>query len=213
MERAEAVLVSTPDLLDHAPAAMWLPNPVDCEFFGGGGAPATAERGNPEVLIHARLSAVKGAETLIAAAREIRRRDARIIVRGFAGAPFDDQAQAAGIRLQRVSTREGVRNALADADVVIGQQYLGMVGLSELEAMAMRRPVIAPIDQKRYPHPVPTVAADNAESIADRVIELVRDDRERARLGAAGRAYVEAVHSPPVVVGRLVEIYERIVSR
>ena len=213
MERADAVLVSTPDLLEHAPAATWLPNPVDSEFFGGGGSSNPRGRGDPEVLIHARLSQVKGAETLIAAAREIRRRDDGIIVRAFAGGPFDDEAEAAGVRLQRASTREEVRRALSDADVVIGQQHLRMVGLSELEAMAMCRPVIAPVDQERYPHQVPVVAAESATEIADRVVELVGDDEARARLGAAGRDYVETVHSPPVVVGRLVEIYDRVVAR
>ena len=49
--------------------------------------------------------------------------------------------------------------------------------------------------------------ASDQERMAARILDLLDDPRERARLGAAGRRYVEAKHDWPSIARRLTETY------
>lgn len=205
---AAAVLVSTPDLLDEVPAgAIHLPNPVDTEFF----RPADDRTACvPEVLLFARLSRVKGADVLLAATRELLRLRPDVNVRAFGGTEYDRDALAAGVRLLPAGDRDAVRDALRRADVVIGQQAIGALGLSELEAMAVGLPVIVPLDTGRFDAEVPVACAYGAEEVAARCAALLDQPADVAALGAAARRYVEGHHAFDVVAPRLAEIYESI---
>lgn len=82
-----------------------------------------------------------------------------------------------------------------------------------LEAMAMKRPVAATAVGG-----VPAVLRDGVEgllappgapqALADALERLVRDPALRARLGAAGRACVEAGFSASAMLTRVFDLYE-----
>jgi hypothetical protein len=56
---------------------------------------------------------------------------------------------------------------------------------------------------------VPIVNATR-ETLRDRLVPLVASHEERIRVGAAGRAYVEAVHDIEKVADRLLALYSRL---
>lgn len=211
LERADAVLAATPDLLEFLPpAAIYCPNPVDLAFFSSETAAPRAVAPHQSVLLFARLTDLKGGRALVSAARQLKRLRGDVEVFAFRGGPFDSEAEAVGVQMLEPTNREGVRRALLRSDVVIGQLRLGVLGLSELEAMACSRPVIAPISRGYFPESLPIVTADDPKEIAERCLHLLDDETLRSRIGDDGRRYVETHHSPEVVAALLTEVYDRL---
>ena len=64
---------------------------------------------------------------------------------------------AAGIELLAPVDRSHIAEVIAGADVVIGQQRLRALGLSELEAMSCARPVVMPVRTELYPAELPVL--------------------------------------------------------
>ena len=214
LERAQAVVVSTPDLLAHTPRnAVYLPSPVDTDLFVP--SPSSTDQADslirpPTVLLFAQLTAIKGAEQLVAAAAALRSERPSVRIIGIAGGTHDAQATAAGVELLTHLGRVELSRLLRSVDVVVGQQRLGALGLSELEAMACGRAVVAPIRQDLYDDPVPVIDAPDPDAIARRCIELIGDPVARAATGDRARDYVVRNHAPHVVAGLLTSLYERV---
>lgn len=208
LRRAAAVVASTPDLVDDVPEARYLPNPIDLDVFTpGAGTGQAAAPDRPTVLLFARLDPVKGAATLVAIAAELRRRRPDVRLVGVAGGRLDAEAVAVGVELAGPRGAAAVADLLREADVVVGQQHLGALGLSELEAMACGRPVIAPVRAELYDADLPVVRASGAVAAVDACLELLDDEGRRAVAGADGRRYVAARHDPAAVAAALTRIY------
>ncbi|MFI7065608.1 glycosyltransferase [Kribbella sp. NPDC050124] len=174
------VYVSTPDLLDYVPNAVWCPVVVDVETWRSDVPVLTHDK---PVVAHApSKSAMKGSE-LIDPIME------RLAQRGL-------------ITYRRV---EGVDPAdmpavYRDADIVLDQFRVGSYGVAACEAMAAGRIVVGHIAQ----HVRDRVAADTGlelpivDATPDTVEQVVLDliaHPERAReIAARGPAYVEQVH-------------------
>lgn len=207
LERADAVIAATPDLLDFLPpAARVLPGPIDVDFFSP--SPVVRVRPNrPVVLIFARLTDIKGGRILVEFARRLLRRRPDVEVRAIRGGSFDAQAQAAGVRMFDPTDRVGVRRHLCNSDIVVGQQRLGTLGLSELEAMSCGRPVIAKVSDRFRIDGAPVISTTQVEHIVNNCEALLEDNNLRAALGSAGRNFVIAQHHPAVVARLLGEIY------
>ncbi len=121
------VFVSTPDLLEFLPEAMWLPLAVDVAPFGKAAQsrPPALERPRP-VVVHApsnpRLKGTASIEATLTALAE----DGLINYRRLSGVPHAQMA-----------------DLIADADVVVDQVVLGNPGVLAVEAMAAGRLVVA----------------------------------------------------------------------
>lgn len=208
--RARAVLVSTPDLLDDVgPNATYLPNPIDTNVF----APAdtaklapTNER--PTVFVFSQLIEVKGAKTLLAAARLMKAQAPDLRIIALSGGTYDNEARDCGIEMLPRQTRVQLAALLAQVDVVVGQLILGSLGLSELEAMACAKPVVAYVREGLYVRDVPVVSARTAEQVAQECASLIADAACARTLGQRARDYVLETHDTEVVVAQLASIYE-----
>lgn len=219
LRRAAAVLVSTPDLLEHVPpGARYLPNPVDVGRFAPGaeahpsvGVAPVGGEGRPVVFLFARLTAIKGAEQLVAVASAIRSADPSIRVQAISGGTFDAEAAAVGVELLAPRARDELVDVIRGADVVVGQQRLGILSLSELEAMSCARPVVMPLREDLYALRVPVVVAPRTGDVADACVALLADPRRRVDIGERARRYVSDHHGPAVVARQLVELYESLV--
>ncbi|MFV0308389.1 MAG: glycosyltransferase family 4 protein [Desertimonas sp.] len=214
LRRAAVVLVSTPDLLDDAPpGARYLPNAVDIETFRPPREPpAPGER----VLVFARLSEVKGAATIAAAVATLLARRPSVAVTAFAGGALSGDVAAAGARLRPESAdRAAMAELVGGHDVVIGQQRIGALGLSELEAMACGRPVVVALRPEWYPPDLPVVGVPpgDAEAVADAVDTMIADVTARQQLGQAARSFVEQHHDIDVIAAQLIEIYRQVAAR
>ena len=91
-----------------------------------------------------------------------------------------------------------VLTAVAGADVVVDQLNSETPGVLAAEAMALGKPVLVEMDERKlapFARPTPAVPID-ANTLTPRLVSLARNPAERARLGAAGRTYARAIHSP-----------------
>ena len=195
-----------------------LPPGVDTERFRPGldGAIVRADAGvsadTPLVALIARFQDVKGHDTFQDMARIVARDlpDARFIVAGenVHGAAADTAykqrilhtAQTDPLlreRLIYLGFRADAERVMAAADVVVCSSDFESYGMVNVEAMACAKPVVS----TRRGGPSETVADGETGFLVDPrdpaalarpVITLLRDPGLRSRMGAAGRARVEA---------------------
>jgi len=193
LERAKAVFYVTPNLPAYVPAyeskLRYLPNPILVEET------AEAPLSVRSVLIFAHLAEVKGVDKIFPAVDRLRD---LVEVTAIEGGPLSTeyvQRYSGSVRFVRPVPHDEVRAFLGQFDVVIGQMNQGILSLSELEAMAVGRPVITGIDWSLYPEdPPPVIAAANADAIVGAVERLSADAAELARLSREGRDWVERNH-------------------
>ncbi|MGW1345237.1 glycosyltransferase [Kribbella sp. NPDC002412] len=175
-----SVYVSTPDLLDYVPNAVWCPVVVDVDTWRSD-APVL-EHKKPVVAHAPSKSAMKGSE-LIDPIME------RLAQRGL-------------ITYRRV---EGVDPAdmpavYRDADIVLDQFRVGSYGVAACEAMAAGRIVVGHIAS----HVRDRVAADTGlelpvvdatpDTVEQVVLDLIADPERGREIAARGSAFVEQVH-------------------
>jgi len=194
LEKASVVFYVTPDLPAYAPGfeekLRYLPNPVE---VGDDVEPPPTKLA--KALIFTRLAPVKGVDRIFAGAERLHR---SVELTALDWGPLaGEYAQRYGrlVRFVRPVPHGEVGPFLRQFDIVIGQMQAGSLGLSELEAMAVGRPVITGIDWSLYPEdPPPVVAANDADGIASAVEKLKDDEKELARLSRDGRDWVRRNH-------------------
>ncbi|WP_018504301.1 glycosyltransferase family 4 protein [Parafrankia discariae] len=204
---------------------------VDTERFQPGAGGDEIRRGlgwsdEPVVICVARLVTRKGQDTLIRGWHDVRRRHphARLLLVG--GGPAED-------RLRRLAARSGVADGvhfagpvpdeilpayLDAADVfampsrtrLFGLDLEGL-GLSALEGAASGLPVITGAQGGAPDVVIPGrtgVAVDGHDrtAVAAAVVDLLDDPQRRARMGAAGRAWMRAAWGWDTLSGRLADI-------
>lgn len=178
----------------------------------------------PVVAIVAALRPEKNHELYLEVARRVTQRlpEARFLVIGDGPrrAPLEQLAAELGIASQVMflGSRPDVPRLLAAADVFALTSHNEANPVSILEAMSVGRPVVATdvgsvaeaVDNGRTGH---VVRPGDADGLAARVTELLRDPRQRAAMGTTARERVVSRWSVDVMVRgyeRLIEsIYER----
>jgi len=193
--------VSTPDLLESVPHAEHLPVALDVAAWAGPGAEAANRpRGDGRIVVlHVPTNRlIKGTRWIEQGVAAAAAKDPRITWRLLENAPWAE-----------------VRNAMAEADIIVDQVFLGWYGLVAVEAMALGKPVVGFIRDDFEPLArslgLPLVRATK-EDVGARVQELADDPARRSALGEAGRAYARRVHSAAVVAQRLKTRYEAIAA-
>ena len=185
---ADLELVSTPDLLESAPRARHFPVAVDLAQVPYTPPAATARR-----VLHAPTNRlIKGTRYVEDAYETLR-------------AQFP---QVSFATLERVAWHE-LRDAMAAADVVVDQLFMGWYGMVAVEAMAMGKPVLCFVrsDFEARLVDCPIVRCTK-EDLPERLAELLGDGARCRALGEAGRAYVEREHAAPVLARRLLGLYQ-----
>lgn len=194
---ADAVIVSTPDLLEFVPEAIYLPNPLDVEPWeqlrrrGGTERPA----GGPFVVVHAPTDrAIKGTRHVEAAVAQLRAE----------GLPIE-------LRLLEGMSREAMREACRDADIAVDQVLVGWIGLFALEMMALGKPVVAYI-RPDLAHVQPDMPVANADpqGLACTLRRLLNAPDERNDLARRGPAFVGRHHAPGAVNERIIRLYREL---
>lgn len=166
----------------------------------------------------ARLDPVKDLQTLIggiAAAASTRPIRLIIIGDGSDRAPLERVAREAGIanRVQFLGHRDDARSWLGGCDVYANTSISEGISLTILEAMAAGLPVVATrvggtpeIVDETHGRLVP---ARDREAVAAALRELGGQRELRQRMGAAGRAKVEARFTIEQMVRDYAEVYAR----
>ncbi len=153
-----------------------------------------------------RFEAVKGPETAVAMIRELKRRDPDVQVDAFDwGVARSRFADPALMNLIPTVPYASMPELLSRYDILIGQFKLGIVSMSELEAMACGKPVVAWYNYPEvYDEPPPVFSTSDVHQGAELLARLADDGAMRREAGQKGRTWVEE-HHDFVRVAKLVE--------
>lgn len=199
LDTAEAATEARPDA-DYMPAF------VDFEKTAARPAP---RKGQPPIVRFAsRWDSSKNAARMIETAKALGRTVGGAIIEGLDWGADARTAAESGVRLVPTMPGDTYRQWLASADVVVGQAT-GLLGVSELEALAAGVPVAIPVtDLVEYPDGSrPPVVHGSPEEVAEAVAEVLADHRDQA-----GRDQIEWVrehHTADAYVPVLEDRYRR----
>ena len=197
-------IVATPDLLTDVPGSVYLPNPIDVERFQQIGD-LVPDR---DVLVFAALTSIKGADVLVDAVRLIKSQRPDCTVTALAGGPFESAMHEAGAVISDRVTASELPAFIGRHRVVLGQQFLGALGVADLEAMATARPVVMNLrTDLAYESVPPIVNAGDAQSIASATSALLDDPNMRASIGSSCSRWVDQYHRTDRVVEELLAMY------
>jgi len=195
MKHARAIFYVTPDLskylADFASKSYLLPNPLDQAFFEGVETPTRLRK----MLIFTRLYPIKGPKEVFASAPTL---SMLVELTAIAWGPLAGQLRERFNHFVKFINRVPHRQvpALIDTfDAVVGQMKLGILSLSELEAMARGRVVFMRLDRSLYADdPPPVIDVSDGTALVDAVRRLQGDPDEFRRVSDAGRKWVAGHH-------------------
>lgn len=193
---ANAVFVSTVDLLEFIPGSIWLPPPVNLDLLDSNALKIGSRKKESDeiVLVHAPTNrAIKGSDYLIKAVDNLQKKGYKIRLN----------------LIEKMPHNRALEEYLK-ADIVVDQLLVGWYGQVSMEAMALKKPVICYVreDLQQYvPDGLPLISAD-VDTIKD-VLEDVITHRDRLNdFGKRGRAYVEQYHDARKVAQKALEVYK-----
>jgi len=193
---ADRTLVATPDLLEWVPEADLVTQAIELGALPE--LPPPAVKKDRYVILHAPSDPlIKGTCYLRTAIAHLRSRGYPVDLRLVSGRPHSE-----------------VRQAIAEADIVVDQLLVGWYGNFAIEAMASSRPVVAYIrdDLARRAGFSPPILSATPDSIERVLEELVANDRVRAGLARAGRPFVSRIHDAGRIASQLLDCYRSIVG-
>lgn len=183
--------VSTPDLIDDVPWAVWCPVVIAPEVFR---AETTPFSGGPVRIVHVSSSPVQKGSHLIEPALAPLIESGAVEYRLVTGAPAAEMPAI-----------------FASADIVIDQFRIGSYGVAACEAMAAGRVVIGHVlpavrDRVEETHGIPLPIVEATPDTLRSVISSIVDDPTSARASAAaGPAFVSRVHDGTASSRALIE--------
>lgn len=196
----DGIFVSTPDLLEFADNATWLPQPLSFEQFDAlrlslRSDPAAEPRAKRTVRIaHGPSSRMlKGTIYLEAAVAELRARHLDVEL----------------VLVENMSHVEAMQACL-DADIIVDQLLIGAYGQFSVEMMALGKPVVCYIRDDLvplYPADLPIISA-NPRTVAQVLEELVCSPDSWPTIGEAGLAYVRRYHDSLAVAKIALDKYD-----
>lgn len=189
---ANVCLVTTPDLLEYVPGAVYLPAVVSLEdlpFVGSSYCP-----GQPIRILHAPSKRdLKGTDFLLTAVD-------RLVSEG----------QNLELILVEGTPHEKTLQLMANSDIVVDQLLIGWYGVVSIEAMALGKPVVCYIRDDlldRYAGRSLPILNANPENVFQVLKEVLDTSEKRKSLGMKGRTYVQTYHEDKVIAQKLVQIY------
>ncbi len=196
-----------------------VPNGVDLDYFQPGDGPRDAETivFTGKMSYHANITAalylLRDIMPLVWAARST----VRVCIVGK-DPPGEIRSEAANDeRVLVTGTVPDIRPYLRQATLAVAPVPYG-AGIQNkvLEAMACATPVVTSSQAASALSITPqqeVYIADDPGAFASAILALLASPAERARLGAAGRNYVDEQHSWDAIVRRLTDIYSAAASR
>ncbi len=194
LSMADAVFVSTPDLLEFAPGAHLMPGPVDLDRWTPRPPRTTPPSPtDPVRILHAPSDReIKGTRYLLDAVERLKAAGYPVELLMLEGVPHDQVVEFCG-----------------RADIAVDQLMIGAYGTVSIEMMAKGVPVVCRIrDDLRvhYPPDLPVISAgpDNVYEVLESLI--LRPD-SWAELGRRGIEYVRREHEMHHVAARALSYY------
>jgi glycosyltransferase involved in cell wall biosynthesis len=188
---ADAEIVSTPDLLEFAPEATWIPNCIPWHGL------EKINRNDEKILIgHAPTNRkLKGTEYFIEAMDKLK----------------TEYPNVDYLLIENKPHMEALR-LLQTCDIVVDSVGLGWYGVLTNEVQQMGIPCCLTIKPEleqfiKEPSGIVNVSPEN---LKQKLEELILDEPLRSRLGKNGKEYVNRVHNSEEIVKRIQTIYDNI---
>lgn len=189
----DALLVSTPGLIDYVPDAMWLPHVVDVDWWAGG---ERSEPTRPRVAHMPSRRGTKASDVVDAVANDLARRG------------VIEYVPLTGL------DRTGIRDAFRSVDIVVDSLTIGDHGLVSVEAMAAGAIAVAHVHERnRERNPGVPVVEATVHDLGSVLEDLANDVERRAEIRRASAGWVRSVHSMEAVGPTLIDLYRRPVRR
>lgn len=211
IDRAGHVWYTTPDLREKAerarPDAEYLPAPVDMDEL-----PVWAPAAKPRVFFPSRWDASKGGDALLQAAADVVSAAGSVGEVDVVGLDWGSRASEAaglGVRLLPKMRKQEFLQQLATAHVAVGQ-VTGVLGLSELQSVAIGVPTVFADHIDGYPADLATVTVESS-MIGEAVRDALLDPTELSQR-LAGPAYVRTNHGPATLLPRLEAGYAKVLG-
>jgi len=185
---ADRLFVTSVNYLEYVPDAAYLPRVIDLAAWP---ELPVAQRERP-VVVHAPTRRDrKGTDQILADLEALRAE----------GLEFD-------LRLLEGLPHLAVREALANADVLVDNIVAGAYGIVSLEAMACSKVTVANVSGAvARAHPDAPVVPVDPSTFRGTMRRLLGDPAERTELALRGRPFVAAVHSADRVAEQLMAAY------
>jgi len=213
LKKAKKVFYSTPDLdrplRKIRPEAVFLPNPINTKRF----KPAKKRSGQEiKILIISKLDRTKNVALALKVAKKIKKEFPRIkffafnfgnLAKRFRKSDFE------GIKLLELIEHRKMPKLINEFNLIIGQLGLGVIGISELEALSCGKTVIANIKKtkKVYEEKIPILHAENEKTLYQKIIWLLKNPSFLEKNSLFSRSFVKKYHSLGIVVDKLVKYY------
>ncbi|MHA2231212.1 MAG: glycosyltransferase family 4 protein [Candidatus Hodarchaeales archaeon] len=188
---ADRILVSTPDLLEWSPEAVWIPNPISLENFHFTGVDHKDGSENVTIVHAPSHRSLKGTEHLIRAVKELK----------------EERYKADLLLVENLPYRKAIES-YKQADIVVDQLLIGWYGVFALECMAIGKPVCVYIrnDLESY---LPSQPVFNTcpKNLLENLRILIEDCKLRRELGERGRKHVQELHDAHKITRKVTKLY------
>jgi len=182
---ADALFVSTPDLLKFAPGSIWLPNPIHTQNY------KQATPSNLLIITHAPSDPLlKGTTEITFTIKNIQMEIPDLKFDLISGIPYDDAL-----------------DHYSKATIVIDQIKIGWYGMVSLECMAIGVPVVCYISEdllKYIPENHP-LWVTNEKTFKSDIIYLLNNVDIRNKQIQIGKKYVSSVHNPINIAKKIIQ--------
>jgi glycosyltransferase involved in cell wall biosynthesis len=215
LKGAARVLYSTPNLKHYLDeigvSGVFLPNPTDVKMFS---PPAEKRLPGRKVFIHSRIETIKGIDVVFDVLRKMAKLDPSLHFYCVnSGNRVNECRGFANLTLLDAVDHCQVPKLINQCDLILGQFYLGVMGMAELEAMSCCKPVIIYFNRNdAYLNPPPLFSSKDPDEIVDLIRGLIDDPGKCEEIGKTGRRWVMANHGLSEVTERLMGIYNSVID-
>ncbi|WP_413613328.1 glycosyltransferase family 4 protein [Bdellovibrio sp. HCB-110] len=202
---ADIVIYSTPDLCESAQLlskkAIYLPNPLRIDRNL---RPSTQ---HGKILVFAALNENKGALHLIEASTAFLNKFPRAEITFLKMGSLLDRANDERFQFVAPVSPEEIPALLANYSIVVGQQKIGALGMSEIEAMGMGLPTICYLKGHSEYKECPVLISNDSSEIVNHLSNLFLNPDLARDIGEKSRMWTVAHFSRKSVSEKLLKIY------
>jgi len=204
---SNAIIFTNPNLVEKMghldTPKIYLGHPIDTDYYK---PISSSNEYKNTILCWVKLDESKGVETIFEVAERMPEYEFDFV---FVGERKTHYKAIKPNNVNLIPKPKEIPRLINKYPLILGQFHVGVLGLSELEAMSCGKPVIAYWNRKYdvlYESPCPIVSSRNAEEITN----LIRLNIQNEDLGRLNRAWILENHSATKIVGKLIAIYSNI---